>query len=87
MIVTSIKLSICIKAVSIGLLIIATSKLCPLDAHLNNWLYDSKTNNVSAIDFGRTIKITSDNISSLLFNFTQNGYKYYITKIEIKIKY
>lgn len=84
--IDSVKLIPCIKVISIGLIIIATSKVCPYDAHGENWLYDPVTNNVSAIDFGRTQKITSDNISNILLNFVNNGYRSYVKTDVNKMK-
>lgn len=84
--IDSIKLIPCIKSISIGLIILISSKVCPFDAHPENWLYNPNTNNVSAIDFGRVIELDHDKISALALEFVNYGYKYYVNKDRNKIK-
>lgn len=45
-------------ALSIGIIIMVSTKMCLVDGHLGNWIYNPRDSRVTAIDFGRTTPIS-----------------------------
>jgi len=71
------------QGLAIGLTIIVSTKKCPYDAHLGNWMYDPVRKEVKAIDFGRMFDIDATNCEENYINFINYGYKSY-TEMDIK---
>lgn len=71
------------QGLAIGLTIIVSTKKCPYDAHLGNWIYDPVKKEVKAIDFGRMFDIDATNCEENYINFINYGYKSY-TEMDIK---
>jgi hypothetical protein len=61
-------------ALSIGIIILVSTKMCLVDGHLGNWIYNSRDNRVTAIDFGRTTPITEfDTLFRRLYRLEKNN--------------
>lgn len=73
----TLKENVLSQAAAEGVIILATTKIAPVDAHYNNWLYDNVTKNVSAIDFGRCIVIEPQEISIMIDEFLDEKWEIY----------
>jgi len=76
-------------ALSIGIIIMVSTKMCLIDGHLGNWIYNERDNRVTAIDFGRTTPISEfDALIRRLYRLpegsthpTYTKYMYYMSAI------
>ena len=73
----TLKENVLSQAAAEGVIILATTKIAPVDAHYKNWLYDNVTKNVSAIDFGRCIVIEPQEISIMIDEFLDEKWEIY----------
>lgn len=61
---------------AIAIIIFNSTKNVLLDAHSNNWFFNPMTKDISAIDFGRILKITDRNVvKSITKQFFKKGWQ------------